>query len=176
MTIDEIKKVKGSRIHKINNSYGLRDYYKYYKDNGGKLNCDIYKKVFNILMLKIGEQLLTIGEFNFHNSFGKLYLLKIKRKFNNYNNRILPNTPINWGDTLKLWCKDEEARKTKLLIRINEPYIYRVTYIRTSAKYINKSIIKFILCRTLKIKLKDKIKNNEIECFLKNTYYGKTDD
>lgn len=166
MTIEEIKKVKNKRNHLLKNSFGIKDYYEYYKNNGGNLNRETYKKVFNLLMIKIGEQLLNLGEFNFHNSFGKLLLVKIKRKFNDYNGKLLPNTPINWQKTLELWCNDKNAKDSKLLIRTNEPYIYRCIYIKSSAKYKNKSIIKFSLCRTLKLKLKKEIEDNKIECFL----------
>ena len=72
---------------------------------------------------------------------------------------------IDWDSTLKLWYDDEEAFNSKTLVKLPERNIFRVKYNKDSANYENKSFMEFQINRDIKTRLKQKIKNNEIDAF-----------
>ena len=72
---------------------------------------------------------------------------------------------IDWDSTLKLWYDDEEAFNNKTLVKFPEKSIFRVKYNKSTANYENKSFMEFQVNRNIKTRLKQKIKNNEIDAF-----------
>ena len=72
---------------------------------------------------------------------------------------------IDWDSTLKLWYDDEEAFNNKTLVKLPERSIFRVKYNKDTANYENKSFMEFQINRDIKTRLKQKIKNNEIDAF-----------
>ena len=72
---------------------------------------------------------------------------------------------IDWDSTLKLWYDDEEAFNNKTLVKFPEKSIFRVKYNKSTANYENKSFMEFQVNRSIKTRLKQKIKNNEIDAF-----------
>lgn len=94
---------------------------------------------------------------------GKLELRKSKRGVSLCNGKLKITYPVDWKNTLKLWNNDEEAKKSKTLIRFENDYIYHVRYCKNTAAFENKTFFEFHLNRKIKRALKDNINNGKID-------------
>ena len=166
-----IQGLQNTRTHKITNSLGVYDAYKYIRKNKW-FNIDrpltehefyqIIRRINNYL----AEELINGNDIIFPNRMGKLELRKrnslpiIDKKGN-----IKVTYAIDWDSTLKLWYDDEEAFNNKILVKFPEKSIFRVKYNKSTANYENKSFMEFQVNRSIKTRLKQKIKNNEIDAF-----------
>ena len=166
-----IQGLQNTRTHKITNSLGVYDAYKYLRKNKW-FNIDrpltehefyqIIRRINNYL----AEELINGNDIIFPNRMGKLELRKrnslpiIDKKGN-----IKVTYAIDWDSTLKLWYDDEEAFNNKILVKFPEKSIFRVKYNKSTANYENKSFMEFQVNRSIKTRLKQKIKNNEIDAF-----------
>lgn len=166
-----IQGLQNTRAHKITNSLGVYDAYKYIRKNKW-FNIDrpltehefyqIIRRINNYL----AEELINGNDIIFPNRMGKLELRKrnslpiIDKKGN-----IKVTYAIDWDSTLKLWYDDEETFNNKTLVRFPEKSIFRVKYNKSTANYENKSFMEFQVNRSIKTRLKQKIKNNEIDAF-----------
>jgi len=79
--------------------------------------------------------------------------------------KLVNNLPVDWDTTLKLWAEDEESYKNKTIIRLEEDEIFIINYNKRKAIYNNKMFYQFNVNRKLKQRLKELIKNNEIDAF-----------
>ena len=166
-----IQGLQNTRTHKITNSLGVYDAYKYLRKNKW-FNIDrpltehefyqIIRRINNYL----AERLINGNDIIFPNRMGKLELRKrnslpiIDKKGN-----IKVTYAIDWDSTLKLWYDDEEAFNNKTLVKFPEKSIFRVKYNKSTANYENKSFMESQVNRNIKTRLKQKIKNNEIDAF-----------
>ena len=144
--LNSIKKVSDTRHHKVSNSYGVYDGYKYYRKNKPK------------------ESKYVLSESQ--------YFAIIRKELRKYNprvffecNKLKTNLPIDWDRTLKLWYEDEESFRNKTLIKVEEKELFKIYYNKSKANYINKSFYQIQFNRELKKKLKTKIKEGNIEAF-----------
>ena len=166
-----IQGLQNTRTHKVTNSLGSYDAYKYIRKNKW-FNIDrpltehefyqIIRRINNYL----AEELINGNDIIFPNRMGKLEL----RKRNSLpvidkNGNLKVTYAIDWDSTLKLWYEDEEAFNNKTLVRLPERNIFRIKYNKNTANYNNKSFMEFQVNRNIKVRLKQKIKNNEIDAF-----------
>ena len=166
-----IQGLQNTRTHKVTNSLGSYDAYKYIRKNKW-FNIDrpltehefyqIIRRINNYL----AEELINGNDVIFPNRMGKLEL----RKRNSLpvidkNGNLKVTYAIDWDSTLKLWYEDEEAFNNKTLVRLPERNIFRIKYNKNTANYNNKSFMEFQVNRNIKVRLKQKIKNNEIDAF-----------
>lgn len=160
-----IQRRNDKRKHKIKNSWGEYDYYKWlrkrgWKDIGGLLT----EKDFYMLMSEIFSQIsdrIAMGEsLKLPYRMGIIELGKKNGivKFNE--NGVYSNYQIDWQKTIKLWYEDKEAMQKKQLVKIVEKSIFKIGYF--------KKITPFIALfpnRALKQKIKNAVRNNEIDAF-----------
>lgn len=158
-------KLKGAH-KRIYNSYGVTDYYKFYKSKGGTLDRKTFSEILTRVNEKLGERLLEKKAIDFPYGMGRMEIKKFKTKVCVGDNGIETNLPPDWETTLKLWAEDEEAREAKTIIRQEVPYVFRAVYIKYNAVYKNKQFFTFTIGRTLKRKMKDLINKGEMESFL----------
>ena len=59
---------------------------------------------------------------------GELEIVKTETFVNIKNNKIVTNLPINWNKTLELWYNDKEAKDSKIIIRDENKYIFRLCF------------------------------------------------
>lgn len=165
-----ILKIDKPRKHKIRNSIGVYDAYKYlrknkWKDVGRRLTehefYTIIRKINNLL----ADELLNGNDITLPSMMGKLELRKYDSKIYIKDGKVKSNLPIDWDSTLKLWSEDEEAFKNKSLIKMEEKELFKVLYNKSRASYENKSFYAFEVNRDLKVKLKQKIKSGAIDAF-----------
>ena len=166
-----IQGLQNTRTHKITNSLGVYDAYKYIRKNkwfniGRPLTEHEFYQIIRRVNNYLAEELVNGNDITFPNRMGKLEL----RKRNSLpvidkNGNLKVTYAIDWDSTLKLWYDDEEAFNNKTLVRLPERSIFRVKYNKDTANYKNKSFMEFQINRDIKTRLKQKIKNNEIDAF-----------
>ena len=155
-----IQHLQDNRTHKITNSLGSYDAYKYIRKNkwfniGRPLTEHEFYQIIRRVNTYLAEVLVNGHDIIFPNRMGKLEL----RKRNS-----LP--VIDKKGNLKVtYANDEEAFNNKTLVKFPERNIFRVKYNKDSANYENKSFMEFQINRDIKTRLKQKIKNNEIDAF-----------
>jgi len=169
--LKDIKKVNGQRVHKIRNSYGLPDYYKYFYSKYGKhLSKKIkYTEYSNFIKCVIGkfiEELFSSGTIAFPSGLG---LLDIKAtecgaKLDEKGNLVVTKL-VDWDATLKLWYQDEESRKNKSVVKIDSNLIYRIRYLKQNTKVTNKKYICFRPNRVLKQRMSKLAKTGMVNYF-----------
>lgn len=166
-----IQGLQNTRTHKITDSLGVYDAYKYIRKHkwfniSRPLTEHEFYQIIRRVNNYLAEELVNGNDIIFPNRMGKLEL----RKRNSLpvidkNGSLKVTYAIDWDSTLKLWYNDEEAFNNKTLIRLPERSIFKVKYNKDSANYENKSFMEFQINRDIKTRLKQKIKNNEIDAF-----------
>lgn len=165
-----ILKVDGPRKHKISNSIGVYQMYKFIRKNkwldiGGPISEHDFYSIVRTVNNYLADLLSKGHDINLPCQMGRLEIRKYDAKITLQEGRIVTNLPIDWDRTLKLWSEDEEAYKEKTLIKMEEKEIFSIYYNRTKAKYENKSFFQFQPNRQLKQILKRNIKLGRIDSF-----------
>ena len=168
--LNKVRKVKESRNHKVKNSYGIYDGYKFYRKNKPKdPKYVLTESQYFAITRKVNEFLaeaLSKGEdIILPFRLGRIEVRKYESRITWDGKKVKSNLPIDWDRTLKLWYEDEEAYKNKTLIKIEEKEIYKIFYNRNLADYTNKGFYQFNFNRELKKKLKYNIKEGEVDAF-----------
>lgn len=165
-----VLKVNNSRKHKVTNSNGVYDAYKWIRRNkwldiGRPLTehefYTIIRQVNNLLV----ESFIEGNDIDLPNRLGKIELRKFEKRVTFKNGVLYTNLPIDWDKTLKLWAEDNEAYKEKVLVRMEEEEIFKVVYNKSKANYNNKSFYEFNVNRDLKKRLKQRIKEGLLDAF-----------
>lgn len=167
----KVLKLDKPRQHKVNNSLGVYDAYKWIRKNkwldiGRPITehefYTIIRQVNNLLV----ENFLKGRDIVLPHRLGTIELRKYETKMSFNNGKLHTNLPIDWDRTLKLWAEDEEAYKEKkMLVKVKEKEIFKVFYNKGKANYNNKSFYEFEVNRDLKRRLKQRIKDGLIDAF-----------
>lgn len=166
----EVLKVDKPRVHRIKNSLGVYDGYKWLRKNkwldvGPISEHDYYaiiRAVNKVLMLKF----LITGSIKLPERMGEITLRKYPAKITLKNGKIQTNLPIDWDATLHLWSEDKDSYDNRILIRAEEKEIFKVLYDKSKALYNNKSFYNFELNRDIKVALKRKLKKGLLDAFM----------
>ena len=158
-----IQGLQNTRTHKVTNSLGSYDAYKYIRKNkwfniGRPLTEHEFYQIIRRINNYLAEELINGNDVIFPNRMGKLEL----RKRNSLpvidkNGNLKVTYAIDWDSTLKLWYEDEEAFNNKTLVRLPERNIFRIKYKKNTANYNNKSLKELKVNRNIKVKKKKKI-------------------
>ena len=172
--LKDIKKVSNERHHKVNNSYGSKDAFHYYrkiKPNDSKYvltDCQ-YLKIIRLINDELRKSLIEGKDVLLPERMGRLELRKSKNSIKFVDGKLKTNLPVNWDATLKLWYNNPFSKNKKQLVRQETIETYRVYYNKNKANYNNKSFYEFSTNREIKLGLKKNIKLNKIDAFT----YGK---
>lgn len=166
----KILKLDGPRKHKVNNSNGVYDAYKWIRKNkwlniGRPLTEHEFYTIIRQVNNYLSEELLNGNDILLPHKMGSIELRKYDAKIYTKNGVLKTNLPIDWDRTLKLWSEDEEAYKDRTLIKMEEKEIFKVFYNKSIANYNNKSFYTFEVNRDLKRRLKQRIKDKMIDAF-----------
>lgn len=159
----KILKINNPRNHKIKRSIPIRLIYYWAKQNNLIPNISeiIYSKIIRQVNKSLIAKFLKVGTIEFPYRAGKLILLKSKPIVKIKNNSYVNNYGIDWDKTLSLWETDEEAKKSKLLIKKIVPFLYGIMYIKAS--FINSDFYKFYPNREFKNKVRNEINNGKLD-------------
>lgn len=172
--LKNIKKVSNERHHKVNNSYGSKDAFHYYrkiKPNDSKYvltDCQ-YLKIIRLINDELRKSLIEGKDVLLPERMGRLELRKSKNSIKFVDGKLKTNLPVNWDATLKLWYNNPSSKNKKQLVRQETIETYKVYYNKNKANYNNKSFYEFSTNREIKLGLKKNIKLNKIDAFT----YGK---
>lgn len=166
-----VEKIECPRKHRVKNSYGVYDGYKYYRKTKPKeskyiLSESNYFSIIRRVNKLLVELLIEGNDITFPMRMGRLELRKYNPKIYIKDGKVKTTLPVDWDRTLKLWYEDEESYKNKILVKIEEKEIFKVYYNRNIANFVNKSFYKFNLNRDVKRRLKKAIKDNKIDAFM----------
>lgn len=169
--IDGLKGVKGNRVHKIKNSLGVYDAFKYYrktrnKESKYRLTESQYFSIIRMINQQLAELLSKGNDALLPCRMGRLEIRKKRASLFFDGGELKTNLPVDWSSTFKLWYDDREAYNNKTLIRIEEKEIYRVFYNKRRAQYKNKVFYTFEANRELKKNLKYNIKEGIVDAFM----------
>lgn len=165
-----VLKLDGNRNHKVNNSNGVYNAYKYIRKNkwfniGRPLTEHEFYTIIRQVNNYLADELLQGNDILLPCRLGKIELRKYSASMSIKDGVLKTNLPIDWDRTLKLWSEDEEAYKERTLVKMEEKEIFKVFYNKRDANYENKSFYTFEVNRDLKRRLKQKIKSGEIDAF-----------
>lgn len=178
-TRESILKIKENRTHKVTNSLGVYDAFKWIRHNkwldiNYKLNESQFYKIIRRVNEEMANNLAKGIPCKFPHYMGGLEIRKSIPHITIKDGKVVTNLPINWQKTLELWEQDEEAYNKRTLIREEVTEKYSIHYKKYRARYKNKSYYGFQPNRQLKLALKDNIKENKVEAFLWGTSYLKS--
>ena len=174
MTYDNFKKtvlnVEGPRVHKITNSIGVYDAYKWIRKNKWlDIGTPVSEHDFYKIIRSINEQLILLllsgGNLQLPQRMGIIELRKRPVVYDIKSGKLKVSAPIDWDRTLKLWYEDEESFNKKTLVKMEEKEIFQVYYNKSKATYKNKSFYQFRPNRDLKVQLKHKLKEGTLDAY-----------
>lgn len=166
----KLLKVEESRVHKISNSYGVYDAYKYIRKNkwfdiGQSITEHQFYSIIRGINNLLADSMLEGKDIHLPNKMGVLEVRKYDAKISFVDGKLKTNLPVDWDKTLKLWSEDEKAYEERTLIKMEEKEIFKVYYNKFRADYNNKSFYEFAINRDLKKRLKQRIKSGNFDAF-----------
>lgn len=166
-----VRKLTGPKKHRVKNSYGVYDGYKYYRKNKPAGHEYVLTESQYFSIIRKVNRLLAIAlsdgkDISLPCSMGRLEVRKHPVTVKLKDGKIVTNMAIDWNRTVKLWYEDKQAFDNKTLVRIEEKDIYKIYYNRAPANYTNKSFYKFNTGKKLKGMLRDNIRDDKIDAFL----------
>lgn len=164
-----VRKLTEPRKHKVRNSLGVYDAYKYYRKNKPKdkqyvLSESQYFSIIRQINNLLAEEIIEGNNVKLPCRMGEIELRKFDRVVTiDTDGKLHSNLPVDWNKTLQLWYEDEEAHKNKTLIRIEEDEIFKINYDKYNANYNNKWFYEIVFNKDLRIRLKQNIKKGNID-------------
>ena len=166
----EVLKVNKSRVHKVKNSLGVYDAYKWLRKNKWLDMEPISEHDFYAIIRAVNKTLaksfLHLGSINLPLRMGEIILRKYHPSITSQDGKIKTNLPVDWDSTLQLWSEDKESYKKRTLIRLEEKEVFKVLYDKSKALYNNKSFYTLELNRDIKLSLKKQLKNGLLDAFM----------
>ena len=181
-TFEEFKQsiINKERHFKVKNSWGVYDYYKYYRKNRPKdkryvLTEGQFYKLFRGVNRILANEFATKHYLELPCKMGEIYLLQRKSRSYFKDGKVRTNRSVDWDSTLKMWYEDKDMMEKKQLIYKESQAVPRFRYSKKNAIYANKSFYEFTINRFLgDAALKNF--NNQLLCFddtmIKNLYDG----
>ena len=166
----EVLKVNKSRVHKVKNSLGVYDAYKWLRKNKWldmePISEHDFYAIIRAVNKAIAKSFLHLGSINLPLRMGEIILRKYHPSITLQDGKIKTNLPVDWDSTLQLWSEDKESYKKRTLIRLEEKEVFKVLYDKSKALYNNKSFYTLELNRDIKLSLKKQLKNGLLAAFM----------
>lgn len=139
--------------NRVQKPVGIREMYKFYKQNSSNpVDYKQYARIIHLCNKKIVKAVVEEARvFEMPYRLGKIQIVKYERGFNKSKNK---------------WAID--FKKTKELgfpVYHDSEYIYKFSWIKTRAKFINKTGYKFEANRAAKRKIAPMVKNKKVDYF-----------
>ena len=164
-----VLKINGNRVHKVTNSAGVRDAYRWCKKNKVFGDTKVDTKNFYAIVRTVNkllvEELQHGKDVRFPQKMGQLEVRKFETYVKFIDGKLHTNRGINWKATLELWKDDEEARADKTLVRSEDKKAVTIFYNRHVAEYNNKSIMQFQPNRELIVTINNLAKEGLLDAY-----------
>nr|DAG97023.1 MAG TPA: hypothetical protein [Crassvirales sp.] len=164
----KLMKADAPKKSKVRNSWGVYNAYKQIRKNGwydiGRplKEHEFYSIIRGINNL-LAKEIVKGNTVKFPHNMGELELRKFKPEVKIVDGKLKIGYPINWDKTIKLWYKDEEAKKNKILLRYESKYLYHIKYSRHHAMYENQVFYEFEVNKFIKRALAKSINNGKTD-------------
>lgn len=169
--------------YNIRNSWGVYDFYKYYRKNKPQdpkfVISDVqYYAIFRRVNELLVDSLVRTGELEFPYKMGKLIVLK--KMFKSWiapNGNRYTSRKVNWDKTLELWYEDEKCYRNKTLVYFESNEGLTIRYNKTKAEFKNKYYYEFKPSRDIDRRVKNEsvvstIINREMSKQINGLYDG----
>ena len=132
---------------KLKVDYGMKDYYKYYKDNLDEKYKPVDSKKYNLIISEFNSKIvdLIINEnldFIIPKLNINLCIRKSKRIPRIKNGKLVNFNAIDWKTTNELWASDDDAKNKKIIIKFTNnhsfKFIFRIKDFTTRTPMIDK--------------------------------------
>lgn len=161
---DKVKRIATKKKFKVTNSNGTKEAWRWFKKNKWFGKGAVTEREFGIIVKTINnyyrKRLLEKKDITLPYHFGSLQIRKYKTYLKLQDDKVVNNYPINWNKTLKLWYEDDDAKREKIVIKSDSPYVYKIFYMKRNAFYKNKTFYTFAPTRSLKHELSNLIVND----------------
>lgn len=166
----EVLKVNGPRKHRVSNSFGVYDSYKWIRKNkwldiGRPLTEHEFYSIVRKINDLLADELVRGNDVTFPHRMGRLEIRKLKPIIRIVDGRVETNLPIDWDRTLSLWNEDEESYKKRTLVKAEEKEVFKVYYNRMKCDFNNQSFYQFSVNRDIKKRLKQRIKEGQLDAY-----------
>lgn len=167
--------VKAKEPKKIGKKKGSMDLYRHYvntdktKDGSFNIPYKLWSAILKDWSEFFFEELFNTGEFNLPFACGSFYVIKRSYKPKMINGELIYNAPVDWGRTMKLWYRDPEAKKNKVLVKI-EPctkYLIRFKMARKRQSSPNKFYYSGVVSRSFKKKINQMAEEGREPAFIR---------
>ena len=145
---------------KVNNSWGVYDYYKYYRTHRpDKHEYVLYESVYFSIIRSVNkmivDELCRTGSFTFPFKLGKIEVRQLAPRTYIKDGKARTSRPIDWDTTLELWYNDPQSYKDKTLIYQQEKDFCVIRYNNFDAVYKNKAFYNFTPMRDVKERVRE---------------------
>lgn len=164
-----IRNITCHHKHKIRNSLGIYDGYKWYRKNKPDnkkyiLTESQYFAITRQVNNLIANEISRGNEVKLPYRMGFIEIRKYNKNIRiSEDGKIITNLPIDWNKTLELWYTDKEAYDNKTLIRIEENEIYKIVWNKNICNFNNRCFYEFVPNKELRSKLKFNIKKGIVD-------------
>lgn len=167
---NKLLKRHSHKKHKVRNSFGVYDAYKYIrKNNWFNIGRPITEHEFYFIIRSLNnlivEALSQGKDIILPERMGTLEIRKYSTYVKFDKGKLKTNLPIDWNKTLKLWDIDKESFDNKTLVRREIKEMFRINYNKRLANYNNKTFYQFKPNRNLRINLSHNIKGGSVDAF-----------
>ena len=110
----QVLRINGPRVHKVNNSYGVYDIYKYIRKNkwfdiGQPVTEHQFYSIIRRMNNLLADALIHGHDIELPCRMGVIEVRKYDARISIENGKVKTNLPVDWDRTLKLWSEEEEA-------------------------------------------------------------------
>ena len=172
MELEEFKseKMKRHQSHKfkVTGSFGVYDAFKHIRKNhwydiGRPLKEKEFYGIVRGINNLLAENIANGITVKFPQQMGVLELRKWERGASIIGDRLKVTYPVNWYETWKLWYKDPDAYRSRVLLRDEQKEGFSVRYLKREAAFENKIFYQFTLNRFIRQALKENIKKGKVD-------------
>lgn len=154
----QLKTQNAPKTKKIRNSWGVYDYYKYYRTHRpNEHKYVLYECVYFAIIRKVNkilaDEICKGFDVELPHRLGILRPVKRETRTWEHNGKLRTNKLVDWDKTLELWYNDEQAYKNKYLIYRDVKDVPKCIYDKRTAIFKNKYYYEYSPCRDLKLKL-----------------------
>ncbi len=161
MSLINDRNIKGGKASvKLQTNFGIRDYYKYYRQHKGSLLRDSYAQIIRECNNVVVEEVLeNAEEFTLPGGIGRISFRKRKTRSKAVSGKVYTSALVDWKKTMLLWEDDLIARRNKITIKYNNMhtgrYSFRVAMFKRTFK--NNEYFAFRFKRSFKRKFAKRV-------------------
>lgn len=156
---------------KINVDYGVREYYKYYKNTFEKtVDSKKFNKVLSMFNTEIVNAIINDDlEFTPPMLQFTFCVRKIKKVPIIRDGKVVNTSPIDWKTTKQLWEDDPETKEKKIIIKFTNNHtsrhVFRIKALKVGFTFKHKKLFRFKACRSFQRGLAKRILDPNQENF-----------